>query len=75
LVLPVYCERPLPTRHPYHDVMHVREKRKRKDIQSGHVLSVGEAQAMVDQDHVKAEVREEMSRLKRKPKTCSKCGI
>jgi hypothetical protein len=55
--------------------MHVREKRKRKDIQSGHVLSVGEAQAMVDQDHVKAEVREEMSRLKRKPKTCSKCGI
>jgi hypothetical protein len=47
--------------------------RKRKAIQSDHVLSVGEVQAIVNQDYIKAEVREEMPRPKRVI-TYSRCG-
>ena len=56
------------------EAMHIRRKRKRKALQSDHALSVHEVQAMVDQDHVEAEVREEMPRPKKRAPTCSKCG-
>lgn len=54
--------------------MHIRRKRKRKAIQSDHALSVSEVQAMVDQDRIEAEVREEMPRPKKRASRCSKCG-
>ena len=54
--------------------MHIRRKRKRKAIQSDHALSVGEVQAMVDQDHIEAQVREAMPRPKKRVPTCSGCG-
>jgi hypothetical protein len=54
--------------------MHVRRKRKRKAIQSDHALSVSEVQAMADQDHIEAEIREEISRPKKRAPKCSGSG-
>ena len=54
--------------------MHVRRERKRKAIRSDHALSVSEVQAMPDQDYVKAEIREEISRPKKRAPRCSGCS-
>jgi len=54
--------------------MHVRRKRKRKAIQSDYALSVSEVQAMADQDHIEAEIREVISRPKKRAPKCSRCG-
>lgn len=54
--------------------MHIRRKRKRKAIQSDCALSVSEVQAIVDQDHIEAEIREEILKPKRRIYTCSRCG-
>ena len=56
------------------EAIHVRRKRKRLAIQSDYALSAGEIQAIVAQDHVEAEVREEMLRQKKRASRCSKCG-
>jgi hypothetical protein len=53
--------------------MYVRRKRKRKAIQSDHALSVSEVQAMVDQNYVETEIREEMPRPKKRISRCSRC--
>ena len=50
----------------------MRRKRRRKAIQSEHALSVSEVQAMVGQDHVEAEVREEMPRPKKRASKSSR---
>jgi hypothetical protein len=54
--------------------MHVRRKRKRKAIQSDHALSVGEVHARDDQDHIEAEIRQEISRPKKRAPKYSGCG-
>jgi hypothetical protein len=54
--------------------MHVRRKRKRRAIQSDHELLVGEAQATIIQNHVEAEIREEMLMPKKRISECSGCG-
>jgi len=56
------------------EAMHIRRKKRRKAIQSDHALSVSEVQAMVDQNHVEAEVREEMPRPKKRASQSSRCG-
>jgi hypothetical protein len=54
--------------------MYERRKRKRKAIQSDRALLVAEGQAIVIQNHVEAEVREEMLRLKKRISKCSRCS-
>jgi len=54
------------------EAMQMRRKRRRKAIQSDHALSVSEVQAMVGQDHVEAEVREEMPRPKKRASKSSR---
>ncbi len=56
------------------EAMHIRRKRKRKAIRSDYALSGSEVQAIIDQEHVEAEVREEMPRPKRRAPTCNGCG-
>ncbi len=56
------------------EAMHIRRKRKRKVIRSDHALSVNEVQTTIDQDHVEAEVREEVPRPRKRSPTCSRCG-
>jgi hypothetical protein len=56
------------------EAMHNRRKRKRKAIQSDRALSVAEVQATVTQTQVKAEIREEMLRPKKRISKCSGCG-
>jgi hypothetical protein len=51
----------------------VRRKRKRKALRSDNALSVGEVQAMVDQEEIEAKIIEEMPRPKKRPPTCSTC--
>jgi hypothetical protein len=51
----------------------VRRKRKRKALRSDNALSVGEVQAMIDQEEIEAKTIEEMPRLKKRPPTCSTC--
>lgn len=55
--------------------MHVRRQRKRKAIQSDRALSVGEVQAIIAQEAIEVERREQMPRLKRRAPTCSRCHI
>jgi hypothetical protein len=56
------------------EAMHVRRKRTRKALVSDTVLSVSEVQAIGGYEEVKAEIREEMLRLKKRTSRCSKCG-
>jgi hypothetical protein len=56
------------------EAMHVRRKRKRRAIQSDHELSVGEVQATIIQNHIEAEIREEMPMPKKRISKCSGCG-
>jgi hypothetical protein len=56
------------------EAMHERRKKKRKAIQSDCALSVAEVQATVIQNHVEAEIREEMPRPKKGISKCSGCG-
>ena len=56
------------------EAMHERRKRKRKAIQSDYALSVAKGQALVVQTHVKAGIREEMLRLKKRISKCSRCS-
>jgi hypothetical protein len=51
----------------------VRRKRKRKALRSDNAFSVGEVQAMVDQEEIEAKIIEEMPRPKKRPPTCSTC--
>jgi hypothetical protein len=53
---------------------HIRRKRGRKALQSDHALSVSEVQAMLEQDQIEAQVREEEPRPKKRASQCSKCG-
>jgi hypothetical protein len=54
--------------------MHKRRKKKRKAIQADRALSVAKVQATVIQDHIEAETREEMLRLKKRISKCSRCS-
>jgi hypothetical protein len=54
--------------------MYNRRKRKKKAIQSDRALSVTEVQATVTQTQVKAEIREEMLKLKKRISKCSRCS-
>jgi citrate synthase len=56
------------------EAMNERRKRKRKAIQSDRALSVAEVQATVIQNHVEAEIREEMPMPKKRISKCSGCG-
>jgi hypothetical protein len=56
------------------EAMHVRRKRKRKAIKSAHALSVGEVQAMVDQNRIEGELKEDMPTPKKRASRCSGCG-
>jgi hypothetical protein len=54
--------------------MYVQRKRKRKALVSDTALSVGKEQAIGGYKEVKAEIREEMLRSKKKILRYSKCG-
>jgi hypothetical protein len=56
------------------EAMHIRRKRTRKALVSDNALSVGEVQAVGGYKEVKAEIIEEMLRLKKRTLKCSKCG-
>jgi hypothetical protein len=56
------------------EAMHKRRTRKRKTIQSNCALSVAEVQAMVVQNHIEIEIREETPRPKKRMSKCSGCG-
>jgi hypothetical protein len=55
------------------EAMHSRRKRKRKAFKSDKALSVATVEAMVDQEQIEAQIREEEPRPKRRPITCSGC--
>jgi len=54
--------------------LYIRRKRKRKAIRSDYALLVSKGQAIVNQNYIEAEVREEMPRPKRRASKCSRCG-
>jgi hypothetical protein len=54
--------------------MHVRRTRTRKALVSDKALSVSEVQAIGGYEEVKAEIIEEMPRLKKRRLRCSKCS-
>ena len=54
--------------------MHIRRKGKRKVLKSDKALSVAEVVAIVEQEQIEAERREEEPRPKKRPSTCSGCG-
>jgi hypothetical protein len=51
----------------------VRRKKKKKALRSDNALSVGEVQAMIDQEEIETKTIEEMLRLKKRLPTCSTC--
>jgi hypothetical protein len=54
--------------------MHVRRKRTRKALVLDTALSVSEVQPIGGYEEVKAKIREEMLRSKKRTLRCSKCG-
>jgi hypothetical protein len=54
--------------------MHVRRKRTRKALVSDTALSVSEGQAIGSYEDIKAEIREEILRSKKRTLRYSKCG-
>jgi hypothetical protein len=54
--------------------MHIRRKRTRKALVLDTALSVSKVQAIGGYEEVKAKIREEMLRPKKRISTCSKCG-
>lgn len=56
------------------EAISIRRKRKRKAFRSRYALSVREVQAIVDEDYIEAEIREDVLKPKKRASKCSGYG-